>query len=135
MGGRLELRNASGGVLVKVVRVQHVSVNCHGRLDATRQFYSELFEAPDLSRPEIPGIGGSWLGLGDVQLHLVDAAQSGRSPDPVAPHWCLWVDDIDAARAELEAKGIEYIEGAQGDVMQVWISDPNGQVVELQQAR
>ena len=76
---------------MKVVRVQHVSVNCHGRLDATRRFYSELFELPDLPRPEIPGIDGSWLGLGDVQLHLVDAAPSGHLPDPVAPHWCLWV--------------------------------------------
>jgi catechol 2,3-dioxygenase-like lactoylglutathione lyase family enzyme len=120
---------------VKVVRVQHVSVNCHGRLDATRRFYSELFEAPDLSRPEIPGISGSGLGLGDVQLHLVDSPQSGDSPDPVAPHWCLWVDDIDAARAELEGAGIDYLEGAQGDVVQIWISDPNGQVVELQQSR
>jgi hypothetical protein len=120
---------------VKVVRVQHVSVNCHGRLEATRQFYSELFEAPDLSRPEIPGIDGSWLGLGDAQLHLVDAARSGDSPDPVAPHWCLWVADIDAARAELVAAGIDYMECAQGDVVQIWISDPNGQVVELQQSR
>jgi catechol 2,3-dioxygenase-like lactoylglutathione lyase family enzyme len=99
---------------VKVVKVQHVSVNCHGRLDATRRFYSELFEAPDLSRPEIPGIDGSWLGLGDVQLHLVDAVESGESPDPVAPHWCLWVDDIDEARAELGTKGIDYVEGTQG---------------------
>ena len=120
---------------MKVVRVQHVSVNCHGRLDATRRFYSELFELPDHPRPEIPGIDGSWLGLGDVQLHLVDAAPSGHLPDPVAPHWCLWVVDIDAARTELEAAGIDYIEGAQGDVVQIWISDPNGQVVELQQSR
>ncbi len=90
---------------------------------------------PDLPRPDIPGVAGSWLALGDVQLHLVDAAQSGDSPDPVAPHWCLWVVDIDAARAELEAAGIDYLQGAQGDVVQIWISDPNGQVVELQQSR
>jgi catechol 2,3-dioxygenase-like lactoylglutathione lyase family enzyme len=120
---------------VKIVRVQHVSVNCHGRLDATRRFYTELFELPEIPRPEIPGIDGSWLGLGDVQLHLVDAVQSGDLPDPVAPHWCLWVADIGAARTELEAAGIDYIEGAQGEVVQIWISDPNGQVVELQQAR
>ena len=120
---------------MKIVRVQHVSVNCHGRLDATRRFYADLFELPDVPRPEIPGIDGSWLGLGDVQLHLVDAAPSGHLPDPVAPHWCLWVVDIDAARAELESAGIDYLEGAQGDVVQIWISDPNGQVVELQQSR
>lgn len=120
---------------MKVVRVQHVSVNCRGRLDATRRFYSELFELPPIPRPVIPGVAGSWLGIGDVQLHLVDAAQSGDLPDPVAPHWCLWVADIDAARAELEEVGIDYIEGAQGEVVQIWITDPNGQVVELQQAR
>jgi catechol 2,3-dioxygenase-like lactoylglutathione lyase family enzyme len=120
---------------MKVVKVQHISVNCHGNLDATRRFYSDLFELRDIPRPDIPGIDGSWLGLGDVQLHLVDAAESGRAPDPVAPHWCLWVVDIHAARAELESAGIEYLEGAQGDVVQIWISDPNGQVVELQQSR
>jgi hypothetical protein len=89
----------------------------------------------DLPRPEIPGVDGHWLGLGGVQLHLVDAAQSGALPDPLAPHWCLWVVDSDAARTELEAAGNDYIEGAQGDVVQIWTSDPNGQVVELQQSR
>ena len=46
-----------------------------------------------------------------------------------------FVDFFDAARAELESAGIEYLEGAQGDVVQIWISDPNGQVIELQQSR
>ena len=120
---------------MKVVRVQHISVNCHGKLNATRRFYSDLFELPDIPRPNIPGVGGSWLGMGDVQLHLVDAPESGDAADPVAPHWCMWVADLDAARAELESAGIEYRQGAQGDVVQIWISDPSGQVVELQQAR
>jgi hypothetical protein len=120
---------------MKIVKVQHISVNCYGNLDSTRTFYSELFELPDIPRPNIPGIDGSWLGLGDMQLHLVDAAESDESADPVAPHWCMWVVDLDAARAELESAGIAYREGAQGDVVQIWISDPNGQVVELQQAR
>jgi hypothetical protein len=120
---------------MQIVRVQHISVNCHGNLAATRKFYADLFELSEIPRPTIPGIGGSWLGIGDVQLHLVDAAESGDAPDPVAPHWCMWVADLAAARTELESAGIEYREGAQGDVVQIWIRDPNGQVVELQQAR
>jgi hypothetical protein len=47
----------------------------------------------------------------------------------------MWVADLEGARSELETTGIEYMEGAQGDVVQIWISDPNGQVIELQQAR
>ncbi len=120
---------------MKVVRVQHVSVNCHGQLDATRAFYRDLFETEELERPVIPGIAGSWLALGEAQLHLVDAQPSGSAIDRAADHWCVEVTDIDAARTELERSGIPYDEGAQGRVVQLWINDPQGRVVELQQAR
>jgi hypothetical protein len=40
-----------------------------------------------------------------------------------------------AARAELESSGIPYDEGAQGPVVQIWINDPCGRTIELQQAR
>ena len=120
---------------MKVVRVQHVSVNCHRQLEATRAFYTGLFETEELARPVIPGVDGSWLALGDAQLHLVDAPTSGAPVDPVADHWCVEVTDLDAARTELELSGIDYVEGAQGEVVQLWINDPNGRVIELQQAR
>ncbi len=120
---------------MKIVRVQHVSVNCHGHLEATRAFYADLFETGELPRPVIPGVDGTWLALGDAQLHLVDAPTSGMPIDPVADHWCVEVTDLDAARAELENSGIAYVEGAQGKVVQIWISDPDGRVIELQQAR
>ena len=120
---------------MKAVRINHVSVNCHGTLDATRRFYAERFGMPDAARPEIPGIGGYWLTIGGAQLHLVDAAASGRAIDPVGDHWCIEVDDIDAARAELVATGTPFVEGAQGPVVQIWITDPAGRTLELQQAR
>jgi catechol 2,3-dioxygenase-like lactoylglutathione lyase family enzyme len=120
---------------MKVVRVQHVSVNCEGRLEETRKFYADLFEAPALERPVIPGIAGSWLALGDVQLHLVDAPPADTPIDRAADHWCVEVTDLNAARTELEELGIPYEEGAQGPVVQIWINDPVGRVVELQQAR
>jgi hypothetical protein len=119
---------------MKVIRVQHISVNCEGRLDETRRFYGEVFELPDIPRPEIPGVGGRWLGLGDAQLHLVDAVRRPSGIDPVADHWCIEVEDVDAARRELVDRGIEFVEGAQGPVVQLWIHDPVGRVVEIQQA-
>ena len=89
------------------------------------------------SRPDIPGIDGHWFSVGDAQLHLVDAPAAGRpgAPDPVADHWCVEVDDIDAARDELVARGIDFVEAAQGAVVQLWIADPAGRTLELQQAR
>jgi hypothetical protein len=120
---------------MKVVRVQHISVNCDGRLEETRQFYADLFETEELPRPVIPGIAGKWLALGNAQLHLVDAHPSGAPIDPSADHWCVEVTDLDAARAELERRDIAYVEGAQGPVVQLWINDPCGTIIELQQAR
>jgi catechol 2,3-dioxygenase-like lactoylglutathione lyase family enzyme len=120
---------------MKVVRVQHVSVNCDGQLEETRSFYADLFETTELQRPVIPGIGGSWLALGDAQLHLVDAPPIGTPIDRAGDHWCVEVTDLDAARAELEHRGIPYDEGAQGPVVQLWINDPCGRTIELQQAR
>jgi len=120
---------------VKVVRVQHVSVNCQGRLDATRDFYADLLQLPDADRPDIPGIDGHWFSVGDAQLHLVDASPFGSGIDPVADHWCVEVTDLDAARDELDTKAIPYVEGGQGEAVQIWITDPAGRVVELQQAR
>jgi len=120
---------------VKVVRVNHVSINCHGQLPETRRFYEDLFGLEGAGRPEIPGIAGHWFTVGDAQLHLVDAPPSGREIDPVGDHWCVEVDDIAAARAELQAAGIDFVEGAQGTVVQIWLADPAGRTLELQQAR
>jgi catechol 2,3-dioxygenase-like lactoylglutathione lyase family enzyme len=118
---------------MKAVRINHVSVNCEGQLDATRRFYAEMFGLGDAKRPDIPGIGGHWFSVGDAQLHLVDARASGAAIDPVGDHWCIEVEDIDAARTELEASGITYVEGAQGPVVQIWVTDPAGRTLELQQ--
>ena len=44
------------------------------------------------------------------------------------------VDDLDAAIAELEARGIQYERAVQGEsTVQIWIIDPAGNTVELQQ--
>lgn len=120
---------------MRVTKVGHVSVNVEGDLDATRQFYADVFGLGDAERPEIPGVGGHWHTLGDTQLHLVDAPSRGTDIDPTGPHFCVFVDDLDAAIAELDERGIRYLRGAQGDVVQIWVVDPAGNTVELQQNR
>jgi catechol 2,3-dioxygenase-like lactoylglutathione lyase family enzyme len=120
---------------VKVTRIAHVSVNVEGSLIETRRFYTDVLGLDDLPRPEIPGVGGSWHHLGNTQLHLVDAAARGTGIDSRGPHFCVFVDDLDAAIEELNDRGIDYVRGAQGDVIQIWIIDPAGNTVELQQDR
>jgi catechol 2,3-dioxygenase-like lactoylglutathione lyase family enzyme len=120
---------------MKVTRFHHVSVNANGTPVAEMvAFYHEVLGLGDEPRPEIPGIDGHWHRVGDSQLHLVGAPPSGKRIDTTGHHYCVAVDDLDAAIAELEARGIEYTRGVQGvGVVQIWIADPAGNTIELQQ--
>jgi len=120
---------------MKVTRVLHVSVNVEDRLDPTRAFYARLFGLDTKVRPEIPGIAGHWFAVGDAELHLVDAPATSSAIRPTGNHFCVAVDDLDAAVAELEREGVEYVRGAQGAVVQIWIADPAGNTIEIQQDR
>ena len=120
---------------MKVTRVLHVSVNVEGLLAPTRAFYEDVLGLGSEPRPEIPGIDGHWFGLGGAQLHLVDAPPGPAGIRPAGHHYCVAVDDLDGAIAELDTRGIEYRRGAQGDVVQIWFADPVGNTIELQQDR
>ena len=120
---------------MKVTRIHHVSVNVNGTsLDELSAFYGDVLGLADKDRPDIPGVPGRWHHVGDLELHLVGAPGSGSPPDPTGPHWCAAVEDLDGAIAELDARGIPYLRGVQGaGVVQIWISDPAGNTIELQQ--
>jgi catechol 2,3-dioxygenase-like lactoylglutathione lyase family enzyme len=118
---------------VKVTRTLHHSVNVEGQLDETVAFYRRLLELDDESRPVIPGVDGHWFAAGQIQLHLVDADEGPQAIKPTGPHVCFAVEDLPAAIAELEESGIPYVEGAQGEVVQIWFVDPAGNTIEIQQ--
>jgi catechol 2,3-dioxygenase-like lactoylglutathione lyase family enzyme len=122
---------------MKVTRFHHVSVNTNGTpLADMVGFYRDVLGLGDRPRPEIPGIDGHWNAVGDQELHLVGAPPSGPGIDPTGHHYCVAVEDLDAAIAELDASNIEYVRGVQGeDIVQIWITDPAGNTIELQQDR
>jgi lactoylglutathione lyase/glyoxylase I family protein len=120
---------------VRVTRILHVSVNTHDTLVENQAFYAKLLGLDSKSRPEIPSVGGHWFAVGESELHLVDAPAGDGPIRPTGNHFCVAVDDIDAAIAELETEGIEYLRDSQGDVVQIWITDPAGNTIELQQDR
>ncbi len=119
---------------MQVTRVLHVSVNVAGTLADNIDFYTDLLGLEGVDRPEIPGVDGRWFGVGDAQVHLVDAAMAGRGIDPTGPHFCVGVANLDAALAELDGRGIPYVRAVQGpdEIVQVWVTDPAGNTIELQ---
>jgi catechol 2,3-dioxygenase-like lactoylglutathione lyase family enzyme len=120
---------------VKVTRFHHVSVNTNGaELDELAAFYRDVLGLGDKARPDIPGVPGHWHLVGDQELHLVGAPPQGTPIDSTGHHYCVAVADLDAAVAELEERGIAYQRAVQGEsTVQIWISDPAGNTIELQQ--
>jgi catechol 2,3-dioxygenase-like lactoylglutathione lyase family enzyme len=120
---------------MRVTRFHHVSVNANGvPVEEMAGFYHDVLGLGDKSRPEIPGVPGHWHLVGDQELHLVGAPPSGDPIDTTGNHYCVAVDDLDAAIAELEERNIGYVRAVQGaGTVQIWISDPAGNTIELQQ--
>ena len=77
------------------------------------------------------GFPGRWYAIGHGQLHLIQGDAPGGSLDPSGPHFAIAVEDLEAARRELASAGVETLDpgGAQ-----LWLRDPDGNVIELTSA-
>ena len=117
---------------MKVTRILHHSVNVEGELDECVEFYRRL-SLTDTPRPAIPGVAGHWFTVESAQVHLVDAPAGRANIRPTGPHVCFGVEDLGAAVAEIEDAGIPFVRGWQGEVEQIWVADPVGNTIELQQ--
>lgn len=134
---------------IKVVELHHHGIRIGTEpeeVEQARRFYSDVLGLnTDPARPNIPTIPGFWMYVGEgertTQIHLMGAR--GKSPmaksekeDPTLPHVALAVENIQAARQELDERGIWYwsIQGLVGQNSdQVFVHDPCGNVIELHQ--
>ena len=122
---------------MKITRFHHVSVNSHdASLSDMVSFYDDLFGLDSKERPEIPGVPGHWFHVADQELHVVGAPPRGTAIDSTGNHYCVAVEDLDKAILELEDRNIPYERAVQGaGTIQIWINDPAGNTIELQQDR
>ena len=116
-------------------RINHVSINARD-LQASVDFYVDLLGAEPIPTPNF-GLPVQWLALGRTQLHLFE-----RDVQPPSHHHLgITVDDLEpaylaAARRgafDREAFGHHLVE-LPGDVVQLYVRDPAGNLVELDQA-
>ncbi|MHC4716510.1 MAG: VOC family protein [Planctomycetota bacterium] len=68
-------------------------------------------------------------------LELFTGELAGRAQGQSYRHLCLEVDDIEAAVADLAARGVEVTEVKLGsdNSYQAWLTDPDGNRIELHQ--
>jgi catechol 2,3-dioxygenase-like lactoylglutathione lyase family enzyme len=113
---------------MQVERVDFVSFLTED-IPRAKQFYTEGLEL------EIETEGESDLELrcGQVTLDIFDPSSIGQPFAPSPAGLALRVPDVDAARAELEAKGVQFDgETIETSVCrQAWFKDPDGNALML----
>ena len=117
------------------VRINHVSVNARD-LQESVDFYVDLFGAELIPTPNF-GLPVQWLALSRTQLHLFE-----RNLDPTSHHhFAVTVDDLEPVHRAAERRdafdrrafGNHLIE-LPGDIVQLYVRDPAGNLVEVDQA-
>jgi catechol 2,3-dioxygenase-like lactoylglutathione lyase family enzyme len=116
-------------------RINHVSVNARD-LQESVGFYVGLLGAEPIATPNF-GLPVQWLALGDTQLHLFERALQPTSHH----HFAVTVDDLEPAYRFAEAHDAFDFESfgnhlvlLPGDVVQLYVRDPAGNLIELDQA-
>lgn len=101
----------------------------------SQRFYEDVLGLEPIERPDL-GFPGAWYRAGDCEVHLIvpiDGMDVGAPPvelNPMAVHTAFTIDDYSAVVARLKSAGLELLElGAEAG--QLWIRDPDGNVIEL----
>ena len=116
-------------------RINHVSVNARD-LKESVDFYVDLLGAELLPTPNF-GLRVAWLGLGRTQLHLFEKDLTPTSHH----HLGITVDDLEPVYRAAERRGAfddeafgSHLVELPGDVIQLYVRDPAGNLVELDHA-
>jgi glyoxylase I family protein len=126
MGSRLEVKG-----------LHHVTIGVVD-LAAAKEFYGGVLGLAEIERPGF-GFSGAWYDLGEGrQLHLVvnTAARALRGTTEIDSrdgHFALRVSDFAAALDHLRAHGVEVRDSPTNPTpwMQAYLTDPDGNVIEL----
>lgn len=130
--------------MIKTGKVNHVALRISD-VDKSREFYEKVVGLKKIPRPDIK-IPGEWYQLGDNALHLIGGDRRRDGIDPTGPHIAVQVENLEESKKMLDEMGIKYLDAAvmmknmklSDEQMkmvgrQVWVADPDGNVLELQE--
>ncbi len=116
-------------------------------IERSRRFYGKILGLEEIPRPQSFSFPGAWFRIGSQELHLIGEAEAGRTkqvqpggyrPDELergyGAHIAFAVNDLQLVQQQMRSNKIEIVGGPRprGDgVMQMYVCDPDGYVVEF----
>jgi glyoxylase I family protein len=113
---------------MELTGIHHVSIVVTD-IEASVRWYREKLGLEEVMRPSNFVTPVRWFRLGEQQLHLIPSEE----PDSISPrHLAMHVDDCDAARGTMAARGVEVKETVPiAGADRFFIADPDGNNIEL----
>lgn len=130
---------------MRVLGINHAALLVSD-VEASRRFYGEVLGMEEVPRPSNFRFPGAWFRRGAAELHLIGESEPGRvgqvqpgyGPDELSEGYCAHlafeVEDFDEALRQVEERGAEIVgipRQRGGGVVQMYLADPDGYVVEL----
>jgi catechol 2,3-dioxygenase-like lactoylglutathione lyase family enzyme len=117
---------------MSAVRINHVSVHASD-LAASVDFYAGLLGLEPIPTPNF-GIPVQWLAVGDTQLHVFERDH----PPPSQHHFAVTVAELEPVYRRASELGAldraafgHHLYELPGDVAQLYVRDPAGNLVEV----
>ena len=117
--------------MIDVDRYLHATILVRD-LERTRKFYTTVLGLKEIERPRFK-FSGTWFAIGDQELHIV--VKDDLSGDPAFSddrHIALGVRDFDNVPDKLSSYGIPFRQGSSPARRQIFLRDPDGNLIELQ---
>jgi len=93
--------------MMEFTRINHIHICVPPeKLEEARLFYVKVMGLQQIERPDVFPAAGHWFNIGDIELHIGVEEKKIRT----IRHSAFEVADINAARKELQANGIEIME-------------------------
>lgn len=90
--------------MITFKRIDHIHVCVpRERLEEARQFYADVIGMTETYRPDVFGAPGHWFNVAGIELHIGVEPSLPRS----IRHSAFEVEDVLAAKAYLQSKGVE----------------------------
>lgn len=145
MPKRLPSRRERKADRVRVLGLNHAALLV-GDVEASRRFYGEVLDMEEVPRPSNFRFPGAWFRRGAAELHLIGEAEPGRVgqvqpgyaseelSEGYCAHLAFEVEDFDETLRHIGRMGVEVVGAPRqrgGGVVQMYLADPDGYVVEL----
>ncbi|HUZ76821.1 MAG TPA: VOC family protein [Chloroflexota bacterium] len=123
---------------IRVLKLHHANIRLQTQEQAADFYGRVLGLQRDPSMPFEQRRVIWWNTADGSQLHtpIGEAVNTMPSGQPIGDHFALAVEDVEEAKRTLQAEGIAFDEQVlPGRGLQLFVHDPAGNLVELQQAR